>query len=509
MIHRHYILAVALLLLICSIAHASGDVWYVDVDGHWAAAAVRALWAEGVADGFGPSSGPVYFRPDSAITRGEYAMLAAKVFDLDPWPTQNSTYADLGPDLLLYDDRPAFEYVEAAVRAGILAGICSEYFAPHDLLNRGTVVASLVGALGLESFALALTPEQISLYLSRFSDSGSIAPAIRPQIAAAVRLRILRGYPDGTLRLTGIINRAETASLVHRSCLFRISSPCCPIVHEANHYPAMPIRSLRNRNAHSWVLEIVDARGLQILGLAGQAEPPGEFAWDGRDGLGRLMPPGLYFAGGVLRDLEGNTYQAVPAPVYIEGWSLIGFLSPLGGPAGTAVTITCTTTGRPHSVWLVNPDQVALEPAGSGGSHTDFWQGQWVAAGDGPVTLTVEASFATGSRRLSLLFNVAEGTWLNGYLVPDILPAGATMEIYAQTVEGAAAVTAYGPHGPLALSRQQPQAWAGHYRIPLDAVPGHYTLLLEATGAMQSLSLELTYEVEGSLRDQVEMILTE
>ncbi len=511
----------ALLVIMAAVPVAAGavvpDPWYSDMSGHWSEPEVRVLWEEEVTDGHQFGSGSwmtAWFMPDQFITRAEHAMIMAKVFRLTQATGPSSRYTDVQPGLTLYGNKPAYGWVEASIRDTLVRQYPGELFWPSLYLERGDAVSSLVLALGLEPYALSLSPAQVELYLARFTDSSAMDPEIRHLIAAAVRLRILRGYPDNTLRLRSYLRRSEAASLIHRSCLFRITPPVSPFYPDGDGVDEeadLVLHTLKNRNASSWRVAIADNQDIEIWDVSGVGVPPPAVTWDGRSWQGQLLPPGTYFAQGAMTDLKGNSYEAVPVPVYLEQRTLIGMVDPPAGRSGDSIHLVCHTTGRPASVTMVHPLHLALAPVFPASSYTNQWHLLWQLGDEpaGPLPIQVIADFGATTRALTLLFSVVDDLTLTGWLEPDAVPAGTSITIHARTTGDVESVAVTGQQQTEFLEEGEDGRWISSWPIPLGTPPGEYGLLLTAHSSGGQRQVMLYYCVQGSLRDLVEFVLTD
>ncbi|MCR4397400.1 MAG: S-layer homology domain-containing protein, partial [Firmicutes bacterium] len=139
-----YSLAVvaAVLFLPTGHARAAGDRWYDDMAGHWSSRYVRVLWEEEVTDGecrvTGHEDHPhkrYLYHPSAVSSRSQYAMLLAKVFRLAPVNDDHPLFSDVPTNYSIYD-KPAFGYIQAAAREGIILGYPDGRFEPGSGLTR-------------------------------------------------------------------------------------------------------------------------------------------------------------------------------------------------------------------------------------------------------------------------------------------------------------------------------------------------------------------------------------
>jgi len=90
------------------------------------------------------------FRPAGSITRAEIAALLARTGGLTGQRPATPTFSDVGPD------HWAFEFIEAAVRAGLIKGDTDGSFRPDDPVSRAETAALLLRLTGKASPAISL-----------------------------------------------------------------------------------------------------------------------------------------------------------------------------------------------------------------------------------------------------------------------------------------------------------------------------------------------------------------
>lgn len=163
-----------------------------DITGHWAFGNIRKLVELNAISGYPDGS----FRPDSSITRAEFATVLAQAFKLAP-QDGGRTFADTA-------DHWARNYIAALVAEGIVGGYDASTFAPDDLITREQMAVMIAKAAGLSPAA-----EETS-----FADRGSISAWAREALAAVVKNGIMTGYPDNTVRPQANATRAEATTVI-------------------------------------------------------------------------------------------------------------------------------------------------------------------------------------------------------------------------------------------------------------------------------------------------------
>lgn len=177
---------------------------FVDMNNHWALAEVNRLVAMGILSGYEDGT----FRPENHITRTELAVILSNALKLPPGAESDLTFADSA-------DIPAWgrEAVAAVVRAGLLKGYeqadGSMRFEPQQTLRR-VELAVIMGRI-LELKLGTINPAPLN-----FADNGQIAEWAKADLAKAVAMGVISGYPDNSFRGENLVTRAETVSAMVR-----------------------------------------------------------------------------------------------------------------------------------------------------------------------------------------------------------------------------------------------------------------------------------------------------
>jgi hypothetical protein len=183
--------------------------YFEDVpDGHWAAAAVNALYEQGVLSGKSADA----FCPDDTVTRAEFA---AMLYKLCAQKGQLTAVMDT-PDLPVsfYDVADSAWYagvVRWAAQSGLMGGDGAGAFHPGDAISRQDM------AVVLSRLVQKLRPDLATgtADLTAYRDADTIAAYARPHVALLTGLGILTPY-NGSLYPRYTPSRAETAVLLYR-----------------------------------------------------------------------------------------------------------------------------------------------------------------------------------------------------------------------------------------------------------------------------------------------------
>lgn len=408
--------AVVLALVLSLARDASARIrYYVDVPStHWASLEIWSLWSVQVADGWLEDNGFAqwsWFLPEQTMTRTEFAVLLAKAFGLNPVPGV-LPYPDVPARLDVYGRFDAVPWLAASFREGLFASIREGRFRPADPVDRQSAVAWLIRALAFDGFARSLSPADIQALLGRFRDASAVDPGVAAEVAAAIRLGILRGYPDGTLKPGAFLKRCEAAALVYRSAWVRVH-PEPPHVSPDGDGVGDVTRllgdSLQNGNIEGWWLWIDDGRGTIVRTFEAARHHRGahyEAPWQGFDDGLRPLPPGLYFVHAVIRSTEAVLRYATPAPVWVDDVWLTAGLTPEKVHGGDPVRLVAATSRIGESVQAAGPwgELPLAQEVSAGGSR--IWSAAVTvpaSASPGDHAITFTARFQNGARREAVL----------------------------------------------------------------------------------------------------------
>ena len=477
------------------------DPWYEDMDGHWSYRDVRVLWEEEVADGY-LSCGKSYFRPDALCTRAELAVMLAKAFRLAPL-SGRQTFIDVPPGYVICDAKTAHPFIEAAAAAGLVKGDGQGRFLPSLPVTREQAVAMLVRGLGLGPFCDMLKEPDVAALLARFMDGPTASPTLARELAVAIYLLIIRGYPDGTVQPQRLLLRSEGATIVARSCMVRAeASPLAfsPDGDGIEDTTEIRLHTLKNRAICEWELRVVNP-GTALLrywqGWLGTNDPnpiPSSFTWDGRDLDGRPVGDGTYFCLAWVRDTEYQFYATPLMPVIVERPRIWAFIFPPSTTPGGSLTLTAFTSGYPRSVTVKSTAQ-QLIPFGNTWS-TSIFVPPW--ASPGSYAVTVEAIYPSSAvRQATAYYEVVDPMPLDARVVPASAVPGQTVAIHATTSDTALATRAWFPWSvtPLLLTRLSPIEWEISTIVPRLTSEGNYGIVVTADYPSKVKTVALNLEI--------------
>ena len=176
------------------------DSRFNDLVGHWSAPFIEALADRELVKGFLDGT----FKPDSQVTRAEFAALVAVAFPEVEKTRQVRRFVDVTADFW------GARAIRQAQAQGFLSGFPDGTFRPNAPLTKVEAIVSLVNGLSLGGGR--------SDVLLAYSDRAQVPSYALNAVAAATNRQIVVGYPDPyRLKPLSPISRAETMALVHQA----------------------------------------------------------------------------------------------------------------------------------------------------------------------------------------------------------------------------------------------------------------------------------------------------
>ncbi|MDD3653673.1 MAG: S-layer homology domain-containing protein [Desulfotomaculaceae bacterium] len=168
---------------------------------HWAYSLIKELSQKEIITGYPDGT----FKPESNVTRAEFAKMINKAKGLGTLQPERGTFLDVVPGQWFYG------YVEAAAGAGLVKGDGGK-FRPDDLITRAEIATLLVRAIGKDNLARERSGQKTG-----FQDDADIAPWARGYIAVSLAEGFIKGYPDNTFKGDSSATRAEACALIARA----------------------------------------------------------------------------------------------------------------------------------------------------------------------------------------------------------------------------------------------------------------------------------------------------
>ncbi|MEE1014096.1 MAG: S-layer homology domain-containing protein [Clostridia bacterium] len=179
----------------------TGGREFPDTQGHWAEAYIGYLSVCGVVNGSDDGN----FRPNDSMTRTEFAIMLCNYLGINP-----AEYASVTLPFTDADAIPwwAMNHVRAIYALGIMQGQLTDYgvaFNPNANIQR------MEYAISIER----LLPQGLAKAPITATDEADIPYWGKESLKMATAQKILSGYPDGTLRPTQSVTRAEAVKILY------------------------------------------------------------------------------------------------------------------------------------------------------------------------------------------------------------------------------------------------------------------------------------------------------
>ena len=176
--------------------------------GHPAEDDIKKLFAMQVLEGE-----TTYYKPEQAITRGQFVTALVKAIRLPVEPVANPrsripVTVITFPDVL--QSNPDYPYIMAAYKAGVAVGRSNGYFYADADIERQEALVMMLRALGLENLGYDPLP------VTAFADDGDIKAWAKRELYAADRIGLIAGDTDGKLNPKDPVSKAEAAALLNR-----------------------------------------------------------------------------------------------------------------------------------------------------------------------------------------------------------------------------------------------------------------------------------------------------
>lgn len=181
---------------------------FPDIKNQWARLFVESLANEGVITGFPNRT----FRPDTSVTRAEFAVIIAKTF----------TKLKKKRDYISFIDVPTHHWAAKAIQTayaiGFVNGFANNRFFPDNRISRLEVLMTLVKGLDIAS---KVKSEELATLLEVYQDTDQIPDYAKTQVAIATSAGLVASYPNTKLLKPNIpATRADVAVFVYQALLF-------------------------------------------------------------------------------------------------------------------------------------------------------------------------------------------------------------------------------------------------------------------------------------------------
>jgi hypothetical protein len=508
-------LSLGAILAFATPALCADDWWYADVNGHWASDYIYLLWSEGVTDGERAATGyRLYYRPDVSITRSHFAVFLFKVFQLPPASPETPSYPDVPKDYVYFRDKPWWEFIEGALAGGISFVPAGQKFNPGKYTTREDAVEFLINALDLGPYAETLTPDEIRQALSVFSDWEEVSEDRRASMACAVKLGIIDGYENWTLRPKRHMTRAEAAAVICRSCLIRVNAESdwfSPDGDGIDDTVGFDVTYLKNRGIARWQIIIATASGTPVYHFnwnEGAGEPPLYLVWDGTGKNGSTVPRGLYYYHAWVEDSVGRVFSSVAKPLFVEDHRLSAWFDPSTCTDGSPFEVNAQTLPAASSVVASIPGAGNVSLTSPDGTH---WLASLIMAPPIPLgrhLATVTAYFPRAMRSIDVPFERARDLWLLASVEPNPAAWNQTLTLSCRASPAISRVSAVIFGTGLDLAQSQEGTWYAQTQVPCDIPAGTYHAVFTGFAQGDEIVAAVPVDIRSPMSQEVIYVLS-
>jgi uncharacterized lipoprotein YddW (UPF0748 family) len=185
----------------------SANTSFSDVQNHWARLFIETLAQRGIVSGFPNRT----FRPNTSMTRAEFAAIIAKAF------TKQAKRQYVG-----FVDVPSTHWAASVIKqvyeAGFISGFPDGRFRPEDRISKVQALVALVSGLDMAS---KVKSDLVSALPLIYQDAASIPNYARDKVAIATRAGLVANYPNPKLLAANIaVTRADVAVLIYQALVY-------------------------------------------------------------------------------------------------------------------------------------------------------------------------------------------------------------------------------------------------------------------------------------------------
>ncbi len=186
------LLAIAMVCSMVICVSAGGK--FSDIEGHWGEEYINRWTDAGVINGYPDGT----FRPDQKVTRAEVSKILTVAYKM-PTDVEETYFSDIAKAEWFYS------YVQACAARGIVNGYPDGSFKPNGNITRSEAVKMVCLSAGL---SLEETGYEV------FKDAADMPAWAAGYWNALIKVGVVGGYEDATLRPNDLITRAEMVKIL-------------------------------------------------------------------------------------------------------------------------------------------------------------------------------------------------------------------------------------------------------------------------------------------------------
>ena len=174
---------------------------FTDIGSHWAKESIDYVVGRGLFGGNAEGK----FKPDTAITRGDFVTALGRLSGVDAKAYTKSSFTDVKSGSYY------LSYIEWAYSKGIIQGIGNSQFAPERAITRQEIAVILQNYAKATGYKLPVTRTAIT-----FADASSISSSYKTAVTAMQQAGIMMGEQNNRFNPIGNTTRAEASAMLHR-----------------------------------------------------------------------------------------------------------------------------------------------------------------------------------------------------------------------------------------------------------------------------------------------------
>ncbi|NJM72535.1 MAG: family 10 glycosylhydrolase [Scytonema sp. RU_4_4] len=181
---------------------------FSDIQNHWSRLFVESLAKGRVITGFPNGT----FRPDSSVTRAEFATIITKAF------TKVKKKREYVPFIDVPTNHWAAKAIQTAYETGFINGFPDNCFFPNNRISRVEVLVALVTGLDIAS---KVKSDQLPPLSQIYQDTAQIPNYATTQVAIATSAGLVASYPNIKLLNPNLAaTRADLAVFIYQALLY-------------------------------------------------------------------------------------------------------------------------------------------------------------------------------------------------------------------------------------------------------------------------------------------------
>ncbi|KRE32351.1 S-layer homology domain-containing protein [Paenibacillus sp. Soil724D2] len=182
---------------------------------YWGIRHISKLALEGIIEGYEDGA----YRAENSVSQQDVLIMATRMMGLQG-DVDAMTSATVFPDFMLVDNY-ARNYVAIALQKGLISNeeekVRSQSDKSKDKWGQRKATREWVAEVVIRAIGKATTAQSLSSTQTAFKDNNDISTTTLGFVNAAVALKVVDGFEDGTFQPKGAVTRAQMAAFLSRS----------------------------------------------------------------------------------------------------------------------------------------------------------------------------------------------------------------------------------------------------------------------------------------------------